>query len=753
MGFFRNLQVKGKLLLLILPLALAPLLGISLYSYDLAREQITADRVKLYLEELSRSLAETLRLTFLENCESTVAIGLNPELSRFLLNQPGASEQSALDWLDQMIFIHEVYDLIILFDDQGTIRLLNRGDRRLPLGPGIPDSARMKLLGRSLKGYQNGEWLKEVLQDGALSFIDWHPSEFLREIYLQADGRESSQQVALAQESIDPDIAELYTIGFAAPVLGSGAKPVGGILALMNWYYIQEILDKVEHRLEHQNLRSGYAFLFGPDRNTIIGHKYRLNRDDPDFTEPSHNNYGLRLVQDLNLTDLHEAAEQVAERTGDEPKAELQNSIEYDYPVGIAKISGLAAVDDPRLLQIQSYIGRPLGWVCGVGINNDEIFSTVEDLKRTLILAALFSAGLIVFLTYSVARQISNPVKQLTLRANRIKSGYYSERVSIDGRDEIGELASTFNDMAASLEERSQALMELNRDLERKVAQRTQAVEERSREVKHALQELKETQVQLIQSEKMASLGQLVAGIAHEIKNPLNFIYGNTDFLKKYIGQLKLLIRFLEARGPDQPLDREKLDDFKEEINYEFIVDDLDTLIRNFEEGAERIHAIISDLRTFSRLDADQLRSVDIREPIDLALNLLRNEYRDRIRIHRDYGQLPKVACDPGKISQVMMNLVVNACQSIEGEGDIWIRTFSRNGSAVIEVDDTGSGIEPEHLSKVFEPFFTTKPVGKGTGLGLSISYGIIQQHRGRIHVQSEKGKGTLFTVELPIQT
>jgi signal transduction histidine kinase len=342
-------------------------------------------------------------------------------------------------------------------------------------------------------------------------------------------------------------------------------------------------------------------------------------------------------------------------------------------------------------------------------------------------------------------------VKKLTEGADIIASGDLSKRVIVSSRDEIGELAKTFNKMAGSLQERSEALIELNRQLEHKVDERTRELKHSHQQVERAYEELKEAQVQLVQSEKMASLGQLVAGIAHEIKNPLNFIYGNTDFLRKYVDELKELIRIYET--PESPDKMELARRWKEEISFNYVLEDLGTLIENFEEGAKRIHSIIGDLRAFSRLDSDDFRSVDLHKPIEQALNLIRHEYRDRITIHRDFGDLPKIDCNEGRLSQVFMNLVVNACQAIPGEGDIWIRTRPDGDRVFVEVEDNGQGIPPQNLNKVFEPFFTTKPVGDGTGLGLSISYGIIQQHNGTISVSSREGQGTLFRIELPLKT
>jgi signal transduction histidine kinase len=411
----------------------------------------------------------------------------------------------------------------------------------------------------------------------------------------------------------------------------------------------------------------------------------------------------------------------------------------YEYPVGSPKVSGLVAIRHEFF-----------DWVLGVGISDEDMFAPVQDLKNVLIWAALLTSMVVVVLTFWAARQMSIPVKKLTEGARMIAGGNLSERVSVATRDEIGELAQSFNEMAESLQERSQALLELNRELENKVVERTQELQESHGEVERAYEELKETQVQLIQSEKMASLGQLVAGIAHEIKNPLNFIYGNTDFLRRYVSNLKELLRIYEEEDPTRQ--REAVRELKDRVNFEFVLGDLATLIDNFEEGAERIHSIIGDLRAFSRLDSDDFRMVDVHEPIELALNLVRQEYRDRITIHREYGELPKIECHSGRLSQVFMNLMSNACQAIVGEGDIWIRTSAGSDQVGVEIEDSGSGIEANHLHKVFEPFFTTKPVGKGTGLGLSISYGIVQNHKGTISVESPPGKGTSFRIELPVK-
>ena len=704
-------SLRRKLALLILPLFLI-LIAVSFFSYFQAKGHITEDRTVLYVEQIARDIADIIQLTLLEKEEEVKAMVLFGRLGAYLRDRSAHRPQLLLN---QLVEVHEVYDLICLFDLDGRLVLTNSIDRNRtsPSQPLDPGRLR-KLEGASLLPYtKDSSWLEETRR-GEIGFLDWHLSSLIQPLY----------------QYQDDDSARQYSIGFAYPVRDESGEIIGGLLALMNWDSIQEILDKVEEDLEKRSLPSGYAFMWGRDVNTVIGHKYRSNRSYSNREDVSdRQNYGSRLIEDHKLYELQEAV------------AGGATNYSYEYPKGTPKISGMARVNHEFFR-----------WICGVGIDEEDIFAPVQDLKNILLWFVSVATVLVALLTYSIARRIAVPLKELTRSARIIADGDLNQRVEVSSQDEVGNLAKTFNEMAQSLQDRSVALQELNRRLEEKVDERTRALQESGEEVQQAYQELKETQVQLVQSEKMASLGQLVAGIAHEIKNPLNFIYGNTDFLKKYVGKLRDLIQFYEERPDLDEGTKRNAEAFREELNYAFVTEDLDRLIENFEEGAERIHAIIGDLRAFSRMDVDQTRSVDIHEPLDLALNLLQNEYRDRVRLHREYGALPKVECHPVRMSQVFMNLLSNACQAIPDEGDIWIRTQSQNGSVVIEIEDNGQGIEEKHLGKVFEPFFTTKPVGQGTGLGLSISYGIVQQHSGSISVESESQQGTRFRIELPVK-
>jgi signal transduction histidine kinase len=278
-----------------------------------------------------------------------------------------------------------------------------------------------------------------------------------------------------------------------------------------------------------------------------------------------------------------------------------------------------------------------------------------------------------------------------------------------------------------------------------------QRVLERTEELRQANAELKRAQAHLVQSEKLSSLGQLVAGIAHELNNPINFIFGNVDFLRRYVEQLISLVEACEARvhGADAKAEIALL---KEEADYEFLKEDVDKLLKSVRSGAERTAAIVRDLRAFSRLGEAEVKEFDLVGGIQTTLNLLRPMLRDRINVHTDFGPLPQVMGNAGHLNQVFMNLITNAAQAIKAKGDIFIKVIADATHVRVEVRDTGPGIPEEVRSKIFDPFFTTKPVGEGTGLGLSISHGIVQKHGGQIEVDTRVGEGASFTVVLPLK-
>ena len=276
-------------------------------------------------------------------------------------------------------------------------------------------------------------------------------------------------------------------------------------------------------------------------------------------------------------------------------------------------------------------------------------------------------------------------------------------------------------------------------------------LEGRNAELERRKAEMERLQAQLVHSEKMASLGQLAAGVAHELNNPAGFVYGNMEVLSECAAGLERLLNYCTTAPLPAGVAAE-IGRIKGEIDYDNTLADLRVIIADCREGAERIRDVVQNLRTFSRLDEAEFKRVDIHEGIESTLRLLSRYYgRGDTGLRREYGDLPLVGCCAGQLNQVWLNLLVNAAQAVNGGGEVVITTRLEGDSVIVEVSDTGHGISPEHLARVFDPFFTTKPVGEGTGLGLSITYGIIQRHGGTIRVESRLGEGTTFTVTLPV--
>lgn len=279
------------------------------------------------------------------------------------------------------------------------------------------------------------------------------------------------------------------------------------------------------------------------------------------------------------------------------------------------------------------------------------------------------------------------------------------------------------------------------------------ALQNQKTELQFTLENLKMTQDQLVQSEKLASVGQLTAGIAHELNNPINFISGNVNPLKRDLEDIYKILEKYDTVIKELNLSTSfgEVDKLKENLDFQFLLKEISSLIAGIGEGAHRSSEIVKGLRSFSRLDDEKFLKTDIHDGIDSTLILLYNKTKHKIKIKKEYGDLPEVECLPSKIKQVFMNILTNSIQSIADKGEIFIETISSGIGVKILIRDTGSGMSPETKKHIFEPFFTTKEVGSGTGLGMSISFGIIEQHNGNIDVFSEEGKGTEFIISLPI--
>jgi signal transduction histidine kinase len=292
--------------------------------------------------------------------------------------------------------------------------------------------------------------------------------------------------------------------------------------------------------------------------------------------------------------------------------------------------------------------------------------------------------------------------------------------------------------------------------LEQMVEQWTEEFKQASMALQRETDERKLLENQLMQSEKLASLGQLAAGVAHEINNPTGFISSNLGTLAGYFSNLQEMLDAYqdaeEAIGSSELLER--LKSIRERIELDFLKEDIPLLIKESKEGIGRVGQIVKDLKDFSRVDSNQeWQWANLQQGIDSTLNIVANELKYKANVIKEYTLVPEVECLPSQINQVFMNLIVNAAQAMGPErGTITIRNGIEGENVWVEVADTGLGIAPQSLQKIFDPFFTTKPVGQGTGLGLSLSYGIVKKHRGDISVRSEVGVGTTFRVELPVR-
>jgi signal transduction histidine kinase len=286
-------------------------------------------------------------------------------------------------------------------------------------------------------------------------------------------------------------------------------------------------------------------------------------------------------------------------------------------------------------------------------------------------------------------------------------------------------------------------------------------VQERTAELEASNKSLKEAESILVNAEKMASLGQLTAGISHEINNPINFVVSNIKPLKRDVQEILMILdKYNEIKGAsDLQKKLEEIELLKKKLDSDYLKDEINLLLKGIDEGANRTAEIVKGLKNFARTDEGDLKKIDIHEGIDATLTLLNNSITNKnITVIRKFGELPTVECYPGKINQVLMNLLSNAIDALKSSkienhnGIITIETKLNNNNVIIRISDNGPGIPPVIISKIFDPFYTTKDVGEGTGLGLSIVYGIIKSHSGKIDVQSEENKNTTFTITLPVQ-
>ncbi|MCH5600162.1 sensor histidine kinase [Niabella ginsengisoli] len=308
--------------------------------------------------------------------------------------------------------------------------------------------------------------------------------------------------------------------------------------------------------------------------------------------------------------------------------------------------------------------------------------------------------------------------------------------------------------------ENERLVRDQNITLERQVHERTQELEKSNDNLNNTLSQLKSAQSKLVESEKMVSLGQLTAGIAHEINNPINFVTSNVKPLELDITDLLTVIKKYEEIDTSKNVDDQlsSIEEYKKQIDINYINEEIRTLLSGIKDGAHRTAEIVSNLKNFARIDEANVKFVNLNRGLQSTLLLVKNSFPRDFILNKEFGDIPDVECTAGKINQVFMNIITNGLQSIEerqatnpGVGILSIKTFEEDGKVKVSIKDNGTGIEENIREKIFEPFYTTKPVGQGTGLGMSIVKGIIDSHNGTIEVISNFGDGAEFIITLPI--
>lgn len=398
----------------------------------------------------------------------------------------------------------------------------------------------------------------------------------------------------------------------------------------------------------------------------------------------------------------------------------------------------------------------------------DKALLKVQKTRRFIILFTnLISILLAILLAYYTSKAIGRPIKNLTdIAEETTQESNFDLQADITTDDEVGVLGNSFNQLILRVKELLKEQHDAQEQLELYSLTLERKVQERTKKLATTLKELQYTQAQLIQKEKMSSLGQLVAGIAHEINNPVNFIHGNLEYTKDYVLNLLQLVELYQEEYPNPT---EVIVQEIENVEFEFIKEDLPNILSSMQTGSERIREIVKSLRTFSRLDEADYKKIDIHENLESTLMILQGRLNtkpqyNKIEVIRNYDELPLVECYAGQLNQVFMNLIVNAIDALEEQlyktqdnpflaPQISITTKILNCERIaIHIADNGLGMTEKVREQIFNPFFTTKPVGKGTGLGLAISYQIVvDKHHGELNCFSTPGEGAEFVIEIPI--
>lgn len=391
---------------------------------------------------------------------------------------------------------------------------------------------------------------------------------------------------------------------------------------------------------------------------------------------------------------------------------------------------------------------------------------STESSKRLVSLFALIVLIIALSLGLLISRSISNPLARLRVAAAAIGKGDLDTKIEVKSDDEIGLLAASFKGMANDLKKTTTSIDNLNREIvERKKAE--EAASLAYEELENASRELKEMQSQQVQSAKLASIGQLAAGIAHELNTPLGFVAYNFETLENYVTKMReILEMYGKLFGEIETSERSELlsqaavvANARNSMQINYVLENITGLLDDSREGLKGATSIVRSLRDFSRIDElEDVDKYDINDGIRTSVAVANYEIERVADIEMELADVPEIICNAGQINQVLLNLLINAAQAIKSQeetdrGSIKIRTYATEGHVVCEISNNGPGIEPDHLPQIFDPFFTTRAVGQGTGLGLSISHDIVvAKHKGKLLVESPAGEGAKFTMKLPVQ-